>query len=100
MIKDRVAKGLAFLLDKCPEKVALIDLDKLDMRHIHWCVLGQILGNFWSFNTLGLTVYELADLGFDTDTQDQYGELTLAWKDALNERSRGERTGLPSGQVS
>ncbi len=94
-MKDRVAKGLAFLLDKCPEKVALIDLDKLDMWSSKDCVLGQILGDFWACYTLGIKPFDVWEYGFtDTDCE----KLTLAWKDALNERSRS--SGSPSDSLT
>jgi len=107
-IRTRVKKGMAFLDNSLGKSWSdHINLNELDMssgqyapQHECGCIIAQL---DWTFDRVedegeydhGLRVLEIdhdsgqaEDLGFFSDTYDNYTKLTQAWKEEMYEQSR------------
>jgi len=73
-----------------------IDVDRLNMGHSCYCVLGQLHGNYWKgLEQLGIARHERAEelrLGFRASPRrflqirDPWNLLTKAWKQEIADR--------------
>lgn len=85
----RVSCGVAWLDARTPGWHELIDLDRLNVQNPCDCLLGQTIG--WDLHALGLSVDQLAALGFDAssshdDMAEEYAALTEVWRSAVARR--------------
>lgn len=86
-LQQRVDQGVAWLdkhhpnwwradrPDHGPERPGPIDLDELSMGHPCYCVLGQILGNYYQ---APIELDQAVRCGFDTAAIAEYPEITDA----------------------
>jgi hypothetical protein len=95
-VQERASNGFAFLNDRGPEGWReRIDLDRLDIDHAYFCVLGQVFAD----NDEDVDGYEwaLADFGFAGDAEElifngfyslrdasDAPTLTAAWRDLIS----------------
>jgi hypothetical protein len=95
-VQERASNGFVFLNDRGPEGWReRIDLDRLDIDHAYFCVLGQVFAD----NDEGVDGYEwaLADFGFAGDAEElifngfyslreasEAPALTAAWRDLIS----------------
>lgn len=89
-LQDRVARGVVWLDAKIPnwwrtdrpnrgDDGGPINVDELSMSHNCYCVLGQLLGNYYR---APISVDEAVDLGFDTSVGNLHRDLGEA-QDAM-----------------
>lgn len=95
-IAEAVAAGAAFLDDKVgPEWIARVDLGRLDMSSIRWCVAAQVFGDWYGMDEAALADgFDVQDLGFDSSTESfrednesaEYNMLHNAWVELIENR--------------
>lgn len=98
MYEQQIDAGIKLLDRQAPGWRAQVDLDRLDMRYTHTCVIGQLVrgrGSYYAYlHQLGIDGDE-AQYGFDIPhltwedvteeyVIDQWRVLTQEWRDAIS----------------
>lgn len=86
-LRDRVDAGVAWLDQHHPGWADRIDVDVLDLGDCYSCVLGQVLGDFW---TASITYDQAAVMGFEVTSVPDYSReqaaLERLWRDVIEQR--------------
>lgn len=82
--EEWVAAGVELLDRWRPGWDALVDLAVLDLACGDWCVLGQVFESY-SYGLEMLDIDAPAKYGFNA-WDDEFGQLTQAWREAITER--------------
>lgn len=94
-ISERVAAGMRFLDARDPGWLDKVDANTLDVGSCDLCVLGQIYGHY-NLGLYELKVRSEVTLGFASDDEDEYAELTKSWKRAICSLRETKRAVAPN----
>ena len=80
-----VRRGEAFLDEHVPGWRDQVDPYTLDLANCHWCVLGQVFGDYDDgLALLGLTTKDAQRLGFYRWGRQTFDRLTEAWRRVIS----------------
>jgi hypothetical protein len=85
-ITTRVARGAALLDETRPGWVDKVDLDRLDMSSVKDSVTAQVNGTQDVLSHDEEIVRHEISLGLTTYEDEEWDDLTLAWKVQINDR--------------
>ena len=86
--RNRVQRGITYLNGHLPDWADRIEADTLDLEDDRACVLGQVLGSFYTAcANLELSDFEAQNMGFVVldarEPQVEFSILTECWREAL-----------------
>ena len=95
LYEKQVKAGIEFLDQIRPEWEDLIDIEVLDMKNCHCCILGQLYDHYWNATAeLSFTNIRADELGFTllipfSSAITMFPVLTEEWKLQIQKKRKG-----------